>query len=362
MKPVIFHKFIQFVRFLFNFGSAQGSPIFSLSKRIKIDRANNKFLLIFFTGAILFVCLSCSSHLQRFDENQTNSVRSTAQADMRVVNHALGSVEIPLKPQRVIVLHHTLILDSVIALGVKPIGITYCECGIGERFPGVPNELLINIAEVGSSTEPSLEKILSLKPDLILGTVASHGKTYGLLSSIAPTVLLDTSNGLFDFKERLLYIAEVLGVSNRVDDILAQYQARILQLQQQLKKRPEAIEVSYIAIVGQIFISHRLDFTLVNHIFDDVGFRRLAIQQKQKEKYLNLNIEFLPKYDADVLFVDSNFLKQNPGTWDFMKHPIWSQLKAFQTGRVYEVNWGVNGPLGANRVIDDLFKYLVNTP
>ncbi|PSB23096.1 iron-siderophore ABC transporter substrate-binding protein, partial [filamentous cyanobacterium CCP2] len=44
--------------------------------------------------------------------------------------------------------------------------------------------------------------------------------------------------------------------------------------------------------------------------------------------------------------------------------PLWSTLSAVQQGRVYEVPgyWIGDGPIAANAVIDDLFKYLVETP
>jgi len=42
--------------------------------------------------------------------------------------------------------------------------------------------------------------------------------------------------------------------------------------------------------------------------------------------------------------------------------PLWSQLEAVQQGNIYQVNgsyWIGTGPIAANLVIDDLFRYLV---
>lgn len=47
----------------------------------------------------------------------------------------------------------------------------------------------------------------------------------------------------------------------------------------------------------------------------------------------------------------------------FTTHPLWSQLQAVKQGRVYEVDstaWISNwSPVGANLILDDLFKYLI---
>jgi iron complex transport system substrate-binding protein len=54
--------------------------------------------------------------------------------------------------------------------------------------------------------------------------------------------------------------------------------------------------------------------------------------------------------------------EENSETLSFLKQPIWSQLKAVQNKRVYKVKWDVGGAIGANRIIDDLYKYLGSTP
>ncbi|MEH2076321.1 MAG: hypothetical protein V7K57_18310 [Nostoc sp.] len=61
-------------------------------------------------------------------------------------------------------------------------------------------------------------------------------------------------------------------------------------------------------------------------------------------------------------FLTKDFKQANPEFLSFLQKPIWSKLKAVQNKQVYNVNWNVGGPIGANRIIDDLFKYLVKMP
>ena len=71
--------------------------------------------------------------------------------------------------------------------------------------------------------------------------------------------------------------------------------------------------------------------------------------------------------DGDVMFVvayggnetgerDLNIIQQKP---------LWQNLKAVRQNRVYYVDptiWRGRTPLAADAVIDDLYRYLVNTP
>ncbi len=69
--------------------------------------------------------------------------------------------------------------------------------------------------------------------------------------------------------------------------------------------------------------------------------------------------------DADFLFVvTSNF--SNPADSELafqqlQKEPLWSKLKVVQQGKVHVVGqyWLFGSYLSANRVLDDLFKYLL---
>jgi len=70
-------------------------------------------------------------------------------------------------------------------------------------------------------------------------------------------------------------------------------------------------------------------------------------------------MEHLNKYDADVLFVIN---ESNAPLSSYLQDPLWSHLQAVKNKRVYEVNqsdWFAGGSLGVNKILEDLFKYLV---
>ena len=78
-----------------------------------------------------------------------------------------------------------------------------------------------------------------------------------------------------------------------------------------------------------------------------------------------ISLEELQKADGDVLFV-TTFLNGGKDFFEkIQQDPLWKTLKAVQENRVYYVDfmvWAATNMLGTDPVIDDLFKYLVNTP
>lgn len=142
--------------------------------------------------------------------------------ECRVIKHELGEICVPLKLQRIIALDPENTLDPLIALGIKPIGFgSYTHKG-EEFLHGVSFDEVTGAKNVGNVSQPSLEKILMLKPDLILSTNAHQ---YNLLSAIAPTVPVPYPNYTMlvhkaFFKENLRYVAQIVGEEAKAEEVL----------------------------------------------------------------------------------------------------------------------------------------------
>ncbi|MEO1298107.1 MAG: iron-siderophore ABC transporter substrate-binding protein [Cyanobacteria bacterium J06636_16] len=311
-----------------------------------------KFLL-FFLAAFMVLIVNACSHNSAQPESQERAVTKTS-VETKVVEDAFGSVEIPLNPQRIVVLEDHTLLDPILALGIKPVGVVSCDPFCLESFRGIPNDLVANIPDIGTSAmEPSLEKLVSLNPDLIVSNEFNEA-IYDQLSAIAPTVLIDYSS-MMNFKERLQYFAQLFDKEERATTLLAQYKDRIQQLQQELGERLETAIVSILYFHdAQIFVSG-LGSSTHSQILNDVGLQLTQAHQTLETPWAPLSIEALPDYDADYLF-----LITSDESLSFLDKPVWSTLEAVQNNQVYAVKWDIGGPIGANRVIDDLHKYLVD--
>ncbi|NEQ31407.1 MAG: iron-siderophore ABC transporter substrate-binding protein [Leptolyngbya sp. SIO4C5] len=280
------------------------------------------------------------------------------------MQHSLGEVCIPLNPQRVVVLGAGF--DTLLSLGIKPVGST--ESG-RKDYSYLKNKAK-DIEDVGNANSPNLEAIAALKPDLILGFDYRDRKNYELLSQIAPTVLHEwRGTGEDDWKSLMNQMAEALGKTDRAEQILTDYNARIEKFQSQMGDRLKQTEVSIVRVQqGRILLY--LEDSACGSVVADAGFPRPDHQTKFKEPDVSISKELLYKADADVIFLwtlgvdEEAAQKSQTALKELRADPLWSNLNAVRQDKVYEVpsRWISIGPTAANLVLDDLFKYFVDSP
>lgn len=271
----------------------------------------------------------------------------------------MGETCVPDHPQRVIALTRFTLANALI-LGFKPVGSTS-----DYQLAPYLQDQIEGIEEVGGQREPNLEKMLLLKPDLIIGP-DSLRESYSLLSQIGPTVLGKLSSGTL-WKESFDTVAEALGKQDTAKEAWERYYQKIEQLKTDLNNQYQSAEISVVEIGsgGEIYIDETDSFA--SSIFSDVGLQRSKIHAGMPYG-VPLSEEKLEEIDGDIIFVlISNYSSYESGAAfeALSQKSLWKELKAVQNGRVYTVDreiWiGIN-LFAADIVIDDLYKYLVNTP
>jgi iron complex transport system substrate-binding protein len=145
----------------------------------------------------------------------------------RTVEHAMGSAEIPERPERVVVLD-TGELDSLVALGVTPAGAVTTDVATG--FLSYLQEPAEGVEEVGTIGEPNLEAIAAVQPDLILSNKVRHEALYDKLSQIAPTVFAEEVGAVW--KDNFGLAAEALGMEEEAEQVLSDYESVAAELGQ----------------------------------------------------------------------------------------------------------------------------------
>jgi iron complex transport system substrate-binding protein len=324
--------------------------------REKLYRLIQPFLLMAFSFILITACHKLVV--------QKNHISLKPSVECRVIQHEFGKTCVSLKPQRIIALNPQTTLDPLIALGIKPVGFaSYNGNGKKEVLLGVSFDEVKGAKNVGDASQPSLEKILMLKPDLILSTDYSNAhQKYKLLSAIAPTIsvappdriaVIDLENKAY-FKENLRYIAKLFGQEAKAEEVLNQYQKRIEELKKSLGKQLQQIEVSVI-FYGEGYIWTIAKSDTISHILTDIGLRHKFVPYGK----WNLSIETIGEYDSNILFIID---VDGRGSSFYFQHPIFSSLKVVKNNRAYVVsqeNWRTVGMSGVNKILDDLFKYLL---
>ena len=274
-----------------------------------------------------------------------------------MVTHTQGETCVPINPKRVVTLYLPT-LGNVVALGITPIATT------NEVFVGSGSQTFIpgkaeGIPLVGKS-QPNLEAVLNLKPDLIVG-LDWNESVYSALSQIAPTVL-----GKLDhtaWPDYLSFLAEALGQQDAEEVLWQHYNQRIEELKQALGNRYIDKTVSFIYVgSGEISVDAR--DTLAGGILNDARLQRPASQNIDSTYGAHpISMEEIDKADGDILFVTTYSNQGEQTLKEIQQDPLWQTLKAVQESQVYYVDfmaWAAGHMLGTDAVIDDLFKYLVN--
>jgi iron complex transport system substrate-binding protein len=273
----------------------------------------------------------------------------------------MGETSIPAYPQRVITLDGSG-LENALTVKVKPVGTV-----LNTDIDSPPSHLkgkLTGIERIGTIAQPSLEKILTLKPDLILSITGVSDSIYPQLTQIAPTVLAPFAGG-DSWKESLAIHAKALGKADLAEQWMQHYQERLTTFRQQMGSRLETLEVSVIRLYPE-GPSLYLPDSFAGKILQAAGLSRPP-SQRGTGGQRRISQELLQQADGDVLFLwtsDDDFsaaAAQNTALARLKADPLWSQLKAVQQNHVYEVPgyWLGFGPIAANAVVDDLFTYLL---
>jgi iron complex transport system substrate-binding protein len=279
----------------------------------------------------------------------------------------MGQTCVPHHPQRIVSISQ-FTLGNALTLDVKPIASTmYLAADVSKDylFPKYLKNRTAGIKPVGSQLQPNLEKILLLKPDLIVGWEPVK-EIYPLLSKIAPTVLGDWQNLQKSWQEHLNFVAQILGKEEVAQAAWNHYYQRIKELKIALGSRYQNQEIA-VAYIGKDGIISYVKNSFDGWILNDVGLQRPKAQDVNSNfgRIENISAENLDQIDGDILFVMTGDINKRELLKTIQAKPLWQKLRAVQQNHVYFVDdttWLGGTLLAAEAVIDDLFKYLVNIP
>jgi iron complex transport system substrate-binding protein len=252
--------------------------------------------------------------------------------------------------------------ESLPKLGIKPIGSTSTYVN-SEDFPNYLKGNLKQLKLLGLNWQPNLEKILLLKPDLIIGIGLFDQSMYSLLSRIAPTVLYDWREAL-SWRKYFYTIAAALGKQKEAKEAWKNYY-KVEQLKALLGSQYQNQKISLLTL-GQGGMYSEVNNSFSGSILLDVGLERPTSQDVSTDsEHILISEEELQKADGDVLFIALYSDEDKLYLDKLRRNPLWQTLKAVQDNHVYIVRastWRGWDILAADAVIDDLYKYLVNTP
>lgn len=318
----------------------------------------NSLLLVAIAFGLTGACHS------KFSQPASTSYSPIA-SECKIVKHAMGESCVPITPRRVVVLDGAF-LANTIALDVHPVGSVADYTASGIEIPIFLQGKIDSgkTQSIGTQEQPSLEKIVLVKPDLIVGF--NYFVNYDQLSRIAPTVIIELDEA-GAWKKHLLLLAEALNKTQQAEKLLADYNQRIQEFKSAIGSQVGHFQVSlaYLAGEGSALVRSDVKNSFAGSIVEDAGLSRPPAQDIVGQGYyqIDLSAEMIHLMDGDALFLfSSRDRKADRILKQLQSNALWKQLKVVQQNRAYIVDrstWRSRNILAANRVIDDLFKYLV---
>lgn len=323
------------------------------------------YILAIITSFILILA-GCGNQETEEQPKDSEGEQSSGAEDVREITHAMGTTKVKGTPKRIVTLYQGA-TDVAVALGVTPVGVV--DSWVEQPMYKYLRDDLKGVQHVGVETQPNLEEIAKLKPDLIIASKLRHEKVYEKLSKIAPTVTHET---VFKYKDTVELMGKAMNKEEKADQLLADWDKRITDFKEKISNKlgdEWPIEVSVLNFRtdhARIYVTG-----FAGDILKELGFVRPASQQKAAEEgnvVLKLTSkESIPSMNADVFFTfnadghnaDVEAIKKTYEEWT--SHPLWKNLDAVQNDRAYivdDVAWNMGGGyIAANNMLDQIYKH-----
>lgn len=276
------------------------------------------------------------------------------------IKHNKGETVLDKPAQRVVVLEW-IFTESVIALGVQPVGnadnVEYANWVTAEAALGA------DVQDVGLRWEPNLETIAALKPDLIISNTDNNDAIYNQLNGIAPTIEFDpypNEGDAYTGMENIFNtIAVALGKSAEAEKVWADLDQYYAEAKEKLAAAGKA-DLNYVitqAFTSQDAITVRLftDTSTVSQTLDRIGLKNDWKSDKfEKYGFTISTIEALTKVtDSDFLYIvqDNDNVFGEP----VKDNSVWNGLNFVKEKRTYELDgstWTFGGPLSSKVLVE----------
>ncbi|MFC5406074.1 ABC transporter substrate-binding protein [Cohnella soli] len=235
---------------------------------------------------------------------------------------------LPRKPERVVILN-TEALELFYQLGGTAIG--------RASAPGTPvPEAARSVEEVGQINEVSMEKIASLKPDLVIGQPFFHAGLKDALAAVGVPLVLVQIESVEDIRKAAKQFGQLLGKEAEADKAIKDMDDRIDAI---VSKLPDE-SPSYAALtIMPMGVSLQKSGSLAVDIADRLNMKNVAesMPSGQMPSSVPYSIEKLIEADPDYLFLIVHGTEEYGRKQlkeELEQNPAWASLRAVKEKRM----------------------------
>ena len=261
------------------------------------------------------------------------------------VKDAKGEFTLDKTPSRVVALEYSFV-DALAQVGVSPVGVAD-DNKIDRILPQV-REKIAAWQSVGTRSQPSLEVIASLKPDLIIADPSRHTAVFEELKKIAPTVMFDSRHESYQENlETAQKIGDLVGKSSEMKAKINEHNDYIANIAKNLGVQGK--KASFGTSREDKF-NIQNDNGYVGSFLTTLGFAPTKLNSDQA--FVEINLEQLVMEKPEYLFIAHYRDESIARKWE--AEPLWKAIPAVKANHVYSVDsdmWARGRGLEASKIM-----------
>lgn len=214
---------------------------------------------------------------------------------------------------------------------------TLLELGLQDRIVGVTTssdylEEVKRAERVGLWIKPNIEKIIALKPGLVLATgFAGQQSAIEKLSALGlRVVVLDETQGIEEIFAKTKKVGDIVGVPDRAEALLGRMRKVVEETRRQTAALPSRPRVYVETGCDPLFTCGRGSF--INDMVEIAGGKNIAGEINQA--FPRISSEFVLSKNPEVIILP--YMGRNFGKEALKQRKGWENISAVRTGRVYD--------------------------
>lgn len=308
-------------------------------REIIMNKRNYNVLRILYSCLLIFgisFLAGCGADNTAKDSTESSASNQATETNKSSENHfpftytdaTDTEITIEKKPERIVSLIPSN-TEIAFALGLDDeiIGVS--------DFDNFPQEAE-NKEKIGG-LDFNVEKVLSLKPDLVLAESSMMGMSGERFKQLRdagiPVAVVPSSNSFAETYETIKLISQLTGTEEQADVIIEQMKSKVDEVKAKVSELENPDQPSVLVeIDSELWTVGK--GTFMNEMLEMLGAKNIA---DQKEGAYQIGEEEVIPLNPDVIIVTYGYYIENP-TEEVLKRKGWEGITAVKENKVYEVN------------------------
>ncbi|WP_110932909.1 ABC transporter substrate-binding protein [Paenibacillus bouchesdurhonensis] len=254
-----------------------------------------------------------------------------AAAETRTIQYLGQEYTVPAQAEKIVITGSVESMEDALVLDVKPTG----AMTMGGAFEPLFAEITDGAVAIGEKTQPNLETILKLAPDVILASTKFPAETLDKLSKVGVTI--PVSHISTDWEANLKLLAELTGKESQANQVLETYRQEATELKEKIGPNLKDKTVLFVRLRSGSMMIYPQDVFFNPSIYEDLG-AAVPEEVKQANAQQMISLEKLSGMNPDYLFVQfsAGENKEAPKALEELQgNPIWGSINAVKNDNLY---------------------------